>query len=128
MIEKDVGSVRAVRWEDGELFLLDQRRLPGSEIYLRIDSIASASDAISTMVVRGAPAIGVTAGYAIVLATRKHYLEDPCNWKQLVQADMRQLGDSRPTAEYAMMGFEEGFTHRLPAQTYAFIRSQLTVA
>jgi len=98
MNEKDVGSVQAIKWENAELFLLDQRLLPRTESYLHIDSVDSASRAISSMVVRGAPAIGVTAAYAIVLAARARHREDPGNWKRLVEADLRLLGDSRPTA------------------------------
>lgn len=98
MNEKDIGSVQAIKWEDGKLFLLDQRLLPRNEEYIHIDSVASAADAITSMVVRGAPAIGVTAAYAIVLAATARYLESPDNWKQTIEPDLRRLGDSRPTA------------------------------
>lgn len=98
MNEIDVGSVQAIKWENGKLLLLDQRLLPRTESYMHIDSVVSASDAISSMVVRGAPAIGVTAAYAVVLAAQARYLENPDNWKRLVEADMRRLGQSRPTA------------------------------
>ena len=55
----------AIRWQGGVLELLDQRALPGREIYLRITSIEAAAEAIRTLSVRGAPAIGIAAGYAL---------------------------------------------------------------
>jgi methylthioribose-1-phosphate isomerase len=50
------------------------------------------------MVVRGAPAIGITAAYAIVLAAARRYAEDASNWQTLIEADLEYLGASRPTA------------------------------
>ena len=91
-------KVRAIVWRDRELYLLDQRLLPGEETYLHIRSVAEAAGAITSMVVRGAPAIGVTAAYAIVLAARSCYVQDPENWKRSIEADLRGLGAARPTA------------------------------
>jgi methylthioribose-1-phosphate isomerase len=54
--------------DDNEVILLDQRRLPLDEIYYRLSSAAEVADAITAMVVRGAPAIGIAAGYGMVLA------------------------------------------------------------
>ena len=63
-----------LRWiggtDDGCLELLDQRRLPTQIIMLRINTTRELWDAIRTLAVRGAPAIGVAAAYGIVLAAR----------------------------------------------------------
>jgi methylthioribose-1-phosphate isomerase len=91
-------KVRAIEWRDGELYLLDQRLLPGEESYLHIRSLQEAAGAITSMVVRGAPAIGVTAAYATVLAARSRYAQDPEDWKRSIEADLRELGAARPTA------------------------------
>lgn len=91
-------KVRAIVWRDRELYLLDQRLLPGEETYLHIRSVAEAASAITSMVVRGAPAIGVTAAYAIVLAARSRYARDREDWKRSIEADLRDLGAARPTA------------------------------
>ena len=60
--------MEAIRWEDSALYLLDQTRLPASEDWLRYTDYRQVAKAIQTMVVWGAPAIGITAAYAIVLA------------------------------------------------------------
>ncbi|MXY05137.1 MAG: S-methyl-5-thioribose-1-phosphate isomerase, partial [Gammaproteobacteria bacterium] len=61
----------ALLWEGGELRLLDQRQLPHRVEYLRIDGIPAAVDAIATLAVRGAPAIGIAAAYALTVAARR---------------------------------------------------------
>ncbi|MCY4213067.1 MAG: S-methyl-5-thioribose-1-phosphate isomerase [Gammaproteobacteria bacterium] len=66
-----MSSPPAIRWEGDELHLLDQRQLPHRVEYLRIDGIADAVDAIAALAVRGAPAIGIAAAYALALAARR---------------------------------------------------------
>ena len=62
-------SACAIRWEPGCLRLLDQRRLPHEETWLELRTAADTADAIRDMVVRGAPAIAITAAYGLALTT-----------------------------------------------------------
>ena len=78
-----------VRLEDDAVVLLDQRRLPDVVEEVRCRTAGELADAITTMVVRGAPAIGVAAAYGIALAA--------ANREDLDAAD-RVLRASRPTA------------------------------
>jgi methylthioribose-1-phosphate isomerase len=80
---------RILRLEDDRAVFLDQRRLPLQEIEVECRTSAEVADAIRTMVVRGAPAIGVAAAYGIALAAK--------HGEDLASAD-RLLRDSRPTA------------------------------
>lgn len=59
---------RAVEWDGATLRLLDQRRLPGEIAYLTITDVDQAIDAIRGLAVRGAPAIGIAAAYALTVA------------------------------------------------------------
>ncbi len=61
-------EVEAIRWRQGRLSLLDQTRLPGEEAWIEMADYAGVVRAIGEMRVRGAPAIGVTAAYAMALA------------------------------------------------------------
>ena len=61
-------TAQPLRFEDGALLVLDQRALPGEEIFIRCDSPAAVADCIGNMAVRGAPAIGVAAAYGMALA------------------------------------------------------------
>ena len=91
-------QVRAVEWVDGMLHLLDQRRLPQVEQTLVLDNSAAVADAIRDMVVRGAPAIGVTAAYGAVIAARSRFAENPDTWRAAFEQDLEQLNSARPTA------------------------------
>lgn len=91
-------TIRAIDWKDERLHLLDQRRLPQKEVWLAFDHAAEVAAAIRDMVVRGAPAIGITAAYAVVLAARRRYREAPEGWKAAIEADLEQLAAARPTA------------------------------
>lgn len=64
-------AIRPIEWRDDRLYLLDQRRLPGEEIYLPLQTAEEVARAIQNMVVRGAPAIGITAAYGIALAAQQ---------------------------------------------------------
>jgi methylthioribose-1-phosphate isomerase len=89
--------VKAIDWRDGTLHLLDQRALPFAQTWLSYDSAADVAEAIRSMVVRGAPAIGITAAYAVVLSVRTHFPAGS-EWRVAVQADIDLLAASRPTA------------------------------
>lgn len=65
--------VKAIEWRDGTLRLLDQRLLPQEEVWLEHESAAEVAKAIRDMVVRGAPAIGISAAYGIVLGARARW-------------------------------------------------------
>ena len=54
-----------VRWSEEGVLLLDQRELPGQEIYLTLTSVEEVARAIESLVVRGAPAIGCTAAMGV---------------------------------------------------------------
>ncbi len=90
--------VRAVQWENDRLSLIDQRRLPGRTEMVVLEHLPECIHAIRDMVVRGAPAIGITAGYAVVLAARDRYRSDPAGWRSAFFLDLEQLAAARPTA------------------------------
>jgi len=91
-------TLPAVIWQQGQLSLLDQRLLPKQEIYLSLPDVAAVADAITKMVVRGAPAIGITAAYGVVIAVRQRYAENPQTWQKAIEADLQLLAAARPTA------------------------------
>ncbi len=64
-------SVETLRWRDGILEMLDQRALPEEVHYLAYDSASAVAEGIRSMVVRGAPAIGVAAAFGIALEARR---------------------------------------------------------
>jgi methylthioribose-1-phosphate isomerase len=61
-------AVEPLRFEDGALLVLDQRALPAEERWIRCETVEQVADCIRTLAVRGAPAIGLAAAYALALA------------------------------------------------------------
>jgi methylthioribose-1-phosphate isomerase len=91
-------TLRAVRWQDNQLCLIDQRKLPAEYQVINLNTAAAVALAIKEMVVRGAPAIGITAAYGVVLAAHATYQQNPVHWKTLIQTDLQLLANARPTA------------------------------
>lgn len=90
-------KVKAIEWRDGTLLLLDQRVLPHEEAWLSYDSAAGVAGAIRSMVVRGAPAIGIAAAFGLVLGARAR-LAAGGDWRAALEEDFKVLAASRPTA------------------------------
>src|SRR2546428_13794941 len=80
---------RIIRLEDDRVVVLDQRRLPDEEVELVCRSAAEVAEAIRTLAVRGAPAIGIAAAYGYALAAARG--ED-------LDEAAAVLGSARPTA------------------------------
>lgn len=91
-------TIRAVRWDNDKLKLLDQRLLPQQELWLEYDEPRAVADAIRDMVVRGAPAIGVTAAFGAVLAVRQQLVAGREEIVERLKPDFDYLAAARPTA------------------------------
>ena len=96
------GRPATVRWlggVDGHLEIIDQRKLPTETVILEIHTTQQAWEAIRTLAVRGAPAIGVTAAFGMVIAARE---VPPTSQAAVLIEAMRSGGEylksSRPTA------------------------------
>src|SRR5205085_11424723 len=87
-------DVRPLRFENGALLLLDQTTLPHEVRWLRLTRAAEVADAIRTLAVRGAPAIGLAAAYG--LAAEAMNGTGPLH--ERVEAAAELLGSTRPTA------------------------------
>ena len=98
MQSKQFDSIRPIRWTEKGLELLDQRLLPLEVATLILTGVGEVARAIADMVVRGAPAIGITAAYGVVLAARDRYRVSPETWKKAIEPDLALLSQARPTA------------------------------
>ena len=90
-------KVRAIEWRDSTLYLLDQRALPFEESWIAYDSAAGVAEAIRSMVVCGAPAIGISAAYGLVLAARGRFVAGG-DWFAALEEDFTLLVDAAPAA------------------------------
>lgn len=87
-----------MKFEDGKLYLIDQRKLPITVEYYKAGDYRAVKFAISDMVVRGAPAIGATGAYGIYLAAREYRDKSKEKFLDKVKEAGEELGRARPTA------------------------------
>ena len=106
-----------VAWKDGSIVMIDQRRLPGEEVYLTLQGVEEVAQAIEKMAVRGAPAIGITAAYGAALGYRLLGCDDPEAW----QETLRRLAATRPTAKNLFWALDrmERFYRQLGGAPYS---------
>ena len=90
--------MRTVEWVDGGVRLIDQRLLPGRLETPVYHDYGEVGKAIRDMVVRGAPAIGVTAAFGLALAGFQCHESEPTEWRRRVRAAAAELRQARPTA------------------------------
>ena len=91
-------AVRTVWWEAGVVCLIDQTKLPQAQVVVRCSTVAEVAAAIRSMVVRGAPAIGVTAAYGMALAALKSTADDAGDLLDELAEAKTKLDAARPTA------------------------------
>lgn len=103
---KTIGSffMQHIKWESNQLILLDQRKLPYEEEYYYCNNHYETAEAISKMIIRGAPAIGATAAFGYVLGLKHVYeneklaQEEKNRLEKTLNEVEKILKDSRPTA------------------------------
>lgn len=92
-------ALNPIEWKNDALVLLDQTKLPNEIVYEEFTTAESVWDAIVTMKVRGAPAIGVAAAYGVYLGVRDYKADlDQAALVEVVQKTAAYLATSRPTA------------------------------
>jgi methylthioribose-1-phosphate isomerase len=89
---------QSVRWDQDAPVIIDQRRLPEQLTYWKLESVDTVVEAIRTLAVRGAPAIGITAGYGMVLGLDEAAPETLEDARRTLDDLVARIGDARPTA------------------------------
>ncbi len=87
-----------IAWEDDAVVMIDQRKLPASEIYVRCKTAPEVARAIRTMVIRGAPAIGVAAAMGLALGMQKSTVTGTQRFAAEFQKLCDLMAATRPTA------------------------------
>lgn len=88
----------SICWDKDVVLLLDQRSLPREEIYLEIRDYREVIEAIRTLAIRGAPALGVAAAMAAALGALAVDTEDPVQFQEQFQSICGEIAQARPTA------------------------------
>lgn len=95
-----------IEWQRDRVVMIDQRKLPTVETYVECRDPEQVARAIETMVIRGAPAIGVAAAYGVALGALG-FPEDPEAWSDAFQRVYRRLERTRPTARNLFWALEQ---------------------
>jgi len=83
----------SITWDDGALLAIDQRLLPGELCWLRITTVDEVIDAIKTLAIRGAPALGVAGAFGVALAAYAHIGDT-----DTTTSEAARIASARPTA------------------------------
>src|SRR3954447_3140471 len=95
--------IETIQWTDNGVVMIDQTRLPADETYVTCRNYHEVADAIRTMIIRGAPAIGVAAAMGVAIGA-KH--ADPADLDAQFDAICAELASTRPTAVNLFWGID----------------------
>src|SRR5580700_2727442 len=90
--------IQTLEWTDQGVRFIDQTKLPTEEVYVTCTTHEQVADVIRTMVVRGAPAIGVSAAMGIALGVKNSKAETVADLKRELDQICELIGKTRPTA------------------------------
>jgi len=97
-MKKIFEAMRSVKWENNELIILDQTKLPDTTEFIKLDKAEDVWDAMLHLKVRGAPAIGIAAAYGLCVAMRDTGAKSHEEFMTELKKNSQYLASSRPTA------------------------------
>jgi len=95
---KIYSSLKTVRWKENKVVMIDQTKLPGELIFVEFDDYIQVANAIKNLVVRGAPAIGISGAFGMALAALQSSAQTKDDLIQDLQEAKKILIETRPTA------------------------------
>ena len=120
-------ELRTVEWKDNSVVMIDQTKLPNELVFVRYNDYNDVANAIRTLVVRGAPAIGVSGAFGMALAalhssskTKEDLLSDLENAKKI-------LFETRPTAVNLSWALEQIMQMARQSETVSEIRDDVII-
>lgn len=100
-------NLKTLEWKNGELILIDQTKLPNTVEFVTVSTLQEVFDSIKDMIVRGAPAIGVTAAYGVAIAANNIQIDEIKSFKEELLKQCDYLNTARPTAVNLSWAIEE---------------------
>ena len=99
--------LRTVEWKDNSVIMIDQTKLPNSLEYVTYTDYNQVANAIRTLVVRGAPAIGVSGAFGLALAALQSHAKEKDQFMQDLKIAKKILFETRPTAVNLSWGLDK---------------------
>ena len=100
-------SLKTVEWKDNSVVMIDQTKLPNILEYVTYTDYNQVADAIRTLVVRGAPAIGVSGAFGLALASLQSDATEKNSLISYLENAKKILVETRPTAVNLAWGLEK---------------------
>ena len=100
-------TLRTVEWKDNSVIMIDQTKLPNSLEYVTYTDYNQVANAIRTLVVRGAPAIGVSGAFGLALAALQSNAKEKEQLIQDLKTAKKILFETRPTAVNLSWGLDK---------------------
>ncbi|MCK4244898.1 MAG: S-methyl-5-thioribose-1-phosphate isomerase [Candidatus Omnitrophica bacterium] len=98
--------IKTVSWSKGKVRIIDQTQLPAKLIYLDLSTLKEIGEAISSLKVRGAPAIGLTAALGVALQMKLSSAKNYREFRKEVEETIKYLSTRRPTAVNLFWGLK----------------------
>ena len=102
-----MSSLKTVRWENNKVIMIDQTKLPNELVFVEYDDYNQVANAIRTLVVRGAPAIGVSGAFGLALAVLQSTASTKDELLSNLEKARKTLFETRPTAVNLGWGLEK---------------------
>ncbi len=99
--------MRTVEWKDGKVVMVDQSKLPGELVFVEYDKYEQVAEAIKTLIVRGAPAIGVSGAFGMALAAHQSDADSKKDIITYLENAKEILQKTRPTAINLKWGLDK---------------------
>ncbi len=107
MSNSEISSLRTIEWKENKVVMIDQTQLPNKLVFVEYDDFNQVANAIKTLIVRGAPAIGVSGAFGLGLSA----LQSKATTKDELLSDLEEarkiLFATRPTAVNLGWGLEK---------------------
>ena len=120
-----VHSLKTVEWKDNKVVMIDQTKLPNELVFVEYDDYQDVANAIKTMVVRGAPAIGVSGAFGMALAVLQSSAQTKDDLIKDLEEAKKILIETRPTAINLMWGLEKIMAVALKASDVSEIKQSV---
>jgi methylthioribose-1-phosphate isomerase len=118
-------SYQPIAWRNDRVIFLDQTRLPHEEKYLKLDDYPDVAEAIKTLKVRGAPAIGIAGAYAVALGALHIEVTNRVEFLKKLHKVIDTISATRPTARNLFFALERMERASLTAKSVPDIKKVL---
>ena len=107
MADKTISLLKTVEWKNNKVVMIDQTKLPNELVFVEYSDYHDVANAIKTLIVRGAPAIGVSGAFGLALAALQSKAITKDQLLSELESARKTLYETRPTAINLAWGLDK---------------------